>query len=97
MFGIDTIYDYWRLLNAVLGVLCMIWLIGGLIKQYEYWNTKTRDLWYSRLMWSGVGIGISIEGIIYDRGMTYTLVFVTAASLITFKGLNIKGSWGYEA
>lgn len=97
MFGLDTQYDVWRMINVILGVLCFYWLMGGLYRQKEQWNVKTRDFWYSRLMWAVVGIAISIEGIYFHRTLTYSLPMVTIASLVTFKGLAKKGSWGYNA
>lgn len=97
MLGLDTGYDLWRVGNILLNLLAFIWLCGGLKRQRQQWNTKTRDLWYSRMMWAIAGMAISIEGIAFSRNSTFTLIFVTAASLISFKALNTKGSWGYEA
>lgn len=97
MLGLDTGYDWWRVANFAVNLLCFIWLWGGLKRQRQQWNTKTRDLWYSRMMWAIAGMAISVEGIVQNRTSTLTLVFVTAAGLISFKALNTKGSWGYEA
>lgn len=96
MFGIDTVYDVWRLGNLLIGAFCLVWLVGGLIKQKDYWNVKTRDLWYSRLMYAVLQIVLSAEGIYYGRDSTYSLAFVTAAGLVTAKGLYKKGAWGYD-
>lgn len=97
MLGVDGFYDYWRLLNLILGVLSFVWLMGGLHRQYAQWNAKTRDLWYSRLMWAVVTVFLSYEGIKTNAGSTYALSLITAAVLITFKGLAKRGSWGYIA
>lgn len=88
-------YDILRLIDLIVGIACFIWLIGGLIKQRHTWNTKTRDFWYSRMMWALVQCAFCIETLGDGNYMATTLVLVTIAGLVTFKGLNKKGPWGY--
>lgn len=97
MNHIDSTYDLWRIGNLIVGLLCVIWLFGGLKRQRAQWNTKTRDLWYSRILWAVIQCVLSLEGLYYDRGFNYSLGLITVAGLVTFKGLNTKGSWGYNA
>lgn len=93
---LEGLYDYWRLMNLFLGIMCFVWLMGGLKRQHKQWNQKTRDLWYSRVMWAVVCVVVSFEGIRTNAGSTYALSLITAAVLITFKGLAIRGAWGYD-
>jgi len=95
--GMNDPYDWWRLANLVGGVFCFIWLMGGLKRQRHQWNPKTRDFWYSRLMWSVVSMSLSVESVYYDREITITLPLVSVAILVTFNGLRRRGSWGYIA
>lgn len=94
--AIDTWPDWIRVFNTFTGVLCFIWLMGGLIRQHNQWNSKTRDFWYSRLLWAATQIVISIDGINLGAGFSYGLGFITVAGVITFKGLNRRGKWGYD-
>jgi hypothetical protein len=96
MHFIDGWVDLWRLGNLLVGLLCLGWLVGGLIKQHADWNVKTRDFWYSRIMWAVTQCVLSIEGIRQGAGATIGLVLITAAGIVTFKGLNRKGAWGWS-
>lgn len=96
MFGIDTPFDLWRLLNLVVGVFCIVWLFGGLAQQHKQWNTKTRDFWYSRLMWAFTQVSLSVDGIVQHIGISFSLPLITAAGLVTMKALAAKGSWGFQ-
>lgn len=91
-----SVWDIWRSLNLFINVMCIIWLIGGLKRQRKNWNFKTINLWYSRLLWAVTGGVLSFEGLSNDRDWSYTLAFVTIASVFTFYSLLIRGTWGYE-
>lgn len=95
MFELDTVYDYWRLGNLFVGILCVVWLLGGFKRQRESWNTKTRDFWYSRLAWAVAQCTLSVEGILKDAKDSYSLPLITVAGLVTFRALSQKGTWGY--
>ena len=97
MGPVDTVYDWWRVVNLIVGILCIIWLFGGYRRQSKDWNVKTRDLWYSRVLWAVIACVLSVEGIRLDAGFSYDLGLITVAVFVSFKGLNTKGSWGYEA
>jgi hypothetical protein len=61
------------------------------------WNIKTKDYWFSALMWSLSGCVFTMQGIALDRPLTPATVFMTAAILTTGKAVHRKGDWGSNA
>lgn len=95
MWVIHSWWDFWRLLNLLVNVLCIVWLIGGYKRQNTEWNSKSLEMWYSRLIWAVTGIALSFEGIQHHRTWSWTLGFVTIAGLSSFSALRRRGEWGY--
>lgn len=97
MLAYDHKWDALRVFNMVIGVLCVVWSIGGYRRQHETWNDKSMGLWYSRLIWSVTIVVLSLEGLQRGTGWTYTLGFVTVSGLSSFAALHRRGTWGHEA
>lgn len=90
MFWLDV-------LRGVIAFVCLVSIaimVDSFIKYHDYWNSKTRDYWYARVMWTVGGVAGSIEGIVRGIPMKYSYVIVVAASLTTLKGNLKKGRWG---
>lgn len=96
MIEVNSFYDYIRLLNLGLCVVCLVIMGVDYYKHNDTYNEKTRDLWYSRVMWALAGIVISFEGIRRDFPFTTIPLFVFIASIVTLKGLIQSGSWGSD-
>jgi hypothetical protein len=94
--NIDGGYDILRIVNVNLCFVLVLLLFGGLIRHHKHYNQKTRDYWYSRVMWCATGIAVSIEELRADAGFTVVPIFVIAATIVTFKGVFQKGPWGYH-
>lgn len=95
--NLDDPSDWVRL---VLMLSCLCSAIILLIKykhKSKSWNSKTKDYWYSLLMWSIAGISFGIEGIYKDRPPGPTLVFVFAAAVVTAIGVKKPGNWGDDS
>lgn len=93
-FPIDDWYDWWRLGVMIICAVSFFTLLCRYRKGHKNWNAKTIDYWFSLCMWSIAGFMVVLEGIYSDYALTTRLVFVTAASLVTLKGLRLKGPWG---
>lgn len=99
-FTIDDWHDVLRLLLIGLSIFCVAVLLirrWENSKTEERWNVKTRDHWFSALMWSAAGLVYFIQGILLDRTFTVATVFMTAAVLTSGKALYRKGEWGGKA
>jgi hypothetical protein len=87
-------HDSFRLVIIVCGLLSL----GGLIHKYivksKTWNEKTKDYWFSFVMWSAAAISFGFEGIARDRPLGPTVIFMFFATIVTLKGLLKKGHWG---
>jgi hypothetical protein len=90
-------HDWLRLFNFLLCSTSVYLLVKSFRKHHHEWNTKTHDYWYALLAWCGAAIASSIEGVFTDAQVTVRLVFVTAASIVTLKGLLNKSHWGNSA
>lgn len=95
-YFLDDWHDYLRVGVLLLSLWCCLTLIRRFRLNNTKWTTKTKDYWYALLMWTFVGITFSIQGIAFDRDLSPALIVVTAAVMVTGKGLNKKGSWGGE-
>lgn len=69
-------------------------MLGGFVRYRKWWETKTRDYWFGRLMWCISGGSACLEAIIRGTPFRYSLIFFLCASVVTLKGLLTKGSWG---
>lgn len=87
-------YDWWRALLFLICVASLVLLGLRYFGNRECWNEKTKDYWYSMVMWTLAGLTISIEGVVRDSPLGVRLVIVTAASLVSLKALAKKGPWG---
>ena len=96
-FTLDEWHDWLRLMLAVLSVYCIVVLILRFRRGKNDWNTKTRDHWYSNLMWQFAGLAFFLQGIVLDRSFSVALVLMTAAVLTGGKALHKKGTWGGDA
>lgn len=94
MHFVDDWIDLGRVVIFFLSLWCCYTLLRRLFANLDNWNTKTKDLWYSMFMWSVVGIVSMSQGVLLDRPLTPTTVVISAAVLVTGKGLHRKGSWG---
>ena len=90
----DQWHDWARLVIFFVCLTSIIILIKRFRLNRNGWNSKTRDYWYSLVMWSLAGCVITVEGVYQDSDFGFRGVFVIAASLITLKGLLQKGEWG---
>jgi hypothetical protein len=91
-----TASDFWRAVNLLICLTCVIILANRFRKNRQQWNAKTRDYWLSFMMWSVAGLEFSIQGIIESTALNYRLVFISAAALVTLSGLRRKGAWGTD-
>jgi hypothetical protein len=93
---LDDWHDFLRLGVFVISIYAFVMLIVRWRQYADEWTDKTKDYWYALLMWTFVGIVGSIQGIIMDRPLTPATVVLTAAVLVTGRGLHTKGAWGGE-
>lgn len=76
---------------------CLISMVAmglGFFRYHKYWNEKTRDYWFGRLMWCIVGITGCTEAIIRNTSFRYSIVFFIVAAAVTLKGVLTPGEWG---
>lgn len=97
MIQLDQWHDYLRLAMFLVNAGCLLLLIRRYMQQSNHWNVKTRDYWYALFMWCLAGCVLTAQGVVLDRPFTPAVVFVTAASLASLKGLLTKGAWGGTA
>lgn len=91
----DNWHDYIRLLAFVVSLYSLVMLVVRYRKNGgQDWNVKTKDYWFALVMWSSAGCVLSIQGIALNRPLTPGLVLMTAAILVTGKGVFKKGPWG---
>lgn len=89
-----------NLFRILIGIACamsIILMVAGFARHHHGWNSKTRDYWYGRLMWTVVGVSSAVEGIARGTAFRYTLIFMAAAALATLKGNLQKGTWGTDS
>lgn len=97
MFNVNDWHDWVRIL-VILTNAYNAWVLLSKWQEYSIeWNNKTRDYWYCLLMWVFAGLIVSVQGIYFDRPFTPGVVFVTAATLATARGLYRPGAWGGSA
>ena|SRR5690349_18388763 len=94
MHYMDDWHDYVRVVALLVCLYSLVTLFSRRRKNGADWNVKTNDYWFALLMWTLAGCVFAIQGIYLDRPFTPGFVFLTAASLVTGKGLNHKGDWG---
>ena len=94
MHFVNDPIDFFRLALIVLSMWCSFTLIRRYRKHEKEWNVKTKDYWYSLLMWTVVGFSLPLQGILLDRPLTPVLVITAAAVVVTSKGLLNRGAWG---
>ena len=94
MNGINEWHDFVRVLVFFISLYSLVKLVIRYRKSHHEWNVKTNDYWFALLMWSLAGCVFTLQGIALDRPFTPGFVFMTAAILVTGKGLFRKGSWG---
>lgn len=94
MTGFDQWHDYWRLLIAISSLYCIFLLVKRFRDNRDTWNEKTRDYWFSLLMWTLAGVVGCAQGIFFNYPFGPSLVFTTAAVVVSLKGLLRKGDWG---
>lgn len=90
-------HDLVRVLAFFISVYCVVILLLRWKRDSKDWNVKTRDYWYALFMWSLAGCVFTVQGVALDRPFTPGFVFLTAAVLVTGKGLHRKGEWGSRA
>lgn len=94
MLLFDDWHDYWRV-TLSLFALVATWLLALRYRaQHTTWNTKTRDYWYSLVMWCVVGVVVMIQGVMFDYPLGPSLPITTAALAVTLRGLLRHGEWG---
>lgn len=91
-----TLAQWLNSLLLFICLLCILTLANRWRKNREQWNPKTRDYWYSFLMWSVAGAAMAIESIARDSPLRLRLGFSLAASVVTFIGLRRRGAWGTD-
>lgn len=91
---IDDWHDLVRIVALCISLYCVFTLVRRYIANHTGWNEKTLDYWYALTMWSLAGCVFCVQGILLDRPFTAGFVFLTAAILVTGKGLHQKGTWG---
>ena len=94
MQGINEWHDIVRVVAFFVSLFCLVRLVIRYRKSHGEWNVKTNDYWFAMLMWSLAGCVFTVQGIVLDRPFTPGFVFMTAAILVSGKGLSRKGSWG---
>lgn len=87
-------HDSWRVLVAVSCTWALWILHTRFIKHGESWNPKTRDYWFSLVMWCLAGLVLSIQNVFLNAPLGPSLVFSTMAAMVTIRGLCRKGEWG---
>lgn len=93
----DDLLDVFRIFLFVLSAYSAVVLVLRYRREGADWNTKTKDIWYGSLMWSIAGCIFVLQAIALDRPFTAATVFMTAAILVTGKGVHGKGPWGGNA
>lgn len=96
MWYLDDWHDILRFVVFLVSLYAMTVLVLRWRQYSREWTNKTKDYWYALLMWTFVGVVGSIQGILLDRSLTPATVVLTAAVLVTAKGLHTKGAWGGE-
>lgn len=97
LYGPDDFLDWFRILLFGLSVFSAVTLVLRYRRGGANWNVKTKDYWYSALMWSLAGCVFTVQGIALNRPLTPATVFMTAAILVTAKAVVRKGDWGSNA
>lgn len=97
MDGVNDWHDFVRVLAFFISVFCLVKLGIRYQQAGRNWNVKTKDYWFALVMWSLAGCVFTVQGVVLDRPFTPGFVFLTAAILVTGKGLARKGSWGNAA
>lgn len=90
MFWVTSI----RVITGIICIISLVIMIDSFLKYRQYWNTKTLDYWYARVMWTVGGLSVCVEGVIRHLPIRYSFVFVVAAALTTLKGNLRRGRWG---
>lgn len=86
--------NIWRILIFTICFLSFLIMTVGFKRHRKNWNTKTRNYWAGRVMWTCAGMAITLESLIRHTPWRINLIFLTAAALVTLKGNLQKGSWG---
>ena len=94
MHGINDWHDVVRVVAFFVSLFSLAKLIIRYQQSRNEWNVKTKDYWFALLMWSLAGCVFTVQGITLDYPFTPGFVFLTAAILVTGKGLHQKGTWG---
>lgn len=96
LFGlkVDDVIDWWRLVAFALCLIALVILMRRFVQFRDDWNEKTRDQWYSLVMWIVAGGAYAIQGIFFEVPFGPALVIMTAAVLVSLKALLQKGTWG---
>lgn len=96
MGSINDWHDILRTLAFFVSIYCVIVLAIHYKRDGRNWNVKTKDYWFALMMWSLAGCVFAGQGVVLDRPFTPGFVFLTAAVLVTGKGLARKGPWGSD-
>lgn len=87
-------YDWVRVVVACLCATSLFILLKRYRAHNQKWNEKTKDYWFSLVMWVLAGLIGSAQGAFYHNPLGPSLIFSIAAGTVTLKGLLRKGEWG---
>lgn len=97
MWYLDDWHDYVRVFTLFLTIYCLVRLTKAYRLESPAWNVKTRDYWFSFVMWCLAAATMNVQAILLDRPFTPGFVLLTAAISVSSKGLHKFGSWGTES
>ena len=97
MWYLDDWHDCVRVLTLSVAIYCLVKLTIAYKKESHTWNLKTRDYWFSFVMWCLAAATMNVQAILLDRPFSPAFVLLTAAIAVSGKGLHKFGSWGTES
>lgn len=97
MWIFDDWLDLIRVAAFVVGIYCTVLLLIRFKRHGKTYNSKTKDIWFSMVMFSIAGVVAMVQGLVLDRPFTPAFVCIVAAIFAGGKAVRQKGPWGGNA
>lgn len=85
-------YDYLRIVNSAVAIVCLVLLALAFKKQRKTWNTKTHDHWWALSGWVFLAAYAAIENLVLDNPGGSRVLVQSLVIALTVRALLRRGN-----